>query len=441
MQIPTYVINLKARTDRKEHIINEFAGRDEFAISIIEAYEHKTGAIGLWSSIKQIIQKAYNEEEEYVLVCEDDHMFTEAYSSEILFNNIAEAKERDAHILSGGVSWFQDALQISEKIFWTAKFTGAQFIIIFRELFTLILNADFGRHDAADLKINTLTNKVFFIFPFISIQKEFGYSDVTEANNTQVSVEQLFKGCTKNIKIMKDVSVFYKNLNIEKVPEQKKYDNVIIPTYIINLPERTDRLSHIEKQFSRRDEFDITIVDACKHIIGAVGLWQSVRKIISMAICNDDDVIIICEDDHEFTEAYSKEFLFKNIIEAHQQGAEILSGGIGGFGSSIPVAENRYWIESFLCTQFLVLYRSIFERILNEPFDETITADGILSDIAGNKMTLFPFISIQKEFGYSDVTAWNNGEGNVSKWFINAAKRLKLIQHIYKEYATVFTTK
>jgi len=51
MKIPTYIINLKKRTDRLEHIRKEFAHRDEFNITIFEAFEHVTGAIGLWKSI------------------------------------------------------------------------------------------------------------------------------------------------------------------------------------------------------------------------------------------------------------------------------------------------------------------------------------------------------------------------------------------------------
>jgi hypothetical protein len=46
-------------------------------------------------------------------------------------------------------------------------------------------------------------------------------------------------------------------------------------------------------------------------------------------------------------------------------------------------------------------------------------------------MTLFPFISTQKEFGYSDVTEWNNGAGAVDRWFISASNRLELTSRIY----------
>ena len=45
---------------------------------------------------------------------------------------------------------------------------------------------------------------------------------------------------------------------------------------------------------------------------------------------------------------------------------------------------------------------------MNEPYNEDVVADGKLSEIIVRKMVLFPFISIQKEFGYSDISAYYN---------------------------------
>ena len=71
-----------------------------------------------------------------------------------------------------------------------------------------------------------------------------------------------------------------------------------IPDYIINLKERIDRRLHIEAQFRDKSEFVLTLIDAVKHPIGAVGLWKSMVKAVEAAIRNDDDIMIICEDDH-----------------------------------------------------------------------------------------------------------------------------------------------
>ena len=56
-KIPTYVVNLKHRIDRKDHSISEFAGREEFDLQIITAIEHERGAMGLWQTIQGIIAK------------------------------------------------------------------------------------------------------------------------------------------------------------------------------------------------------------------------------------------------------------------------------------------------------------------------------------------------------------------------------------------------
>jgi len=404
--LSTYIINLKNRTDRKAYILKEFAGRDEFNINIVEGHEHKVGAVGLWNTIRHIIQNLANQKDEYILICEDDHQFTGHYSKGFLFNCIREVQGKEADVLLGGVSSTRSVLSISKSLFWLEKFSGLQFTILFRKFFKTILEADFGNNDAADYKISALTANKFFIYPFISVQKEFGYSDATAKNNTEGRVTELFSTTSETVQHLLNVAAFYKTIRIDKSikNEQETFDNIIIPTYVINLPERTERREHIQTQFEGRKEFDLRIVKACKHEIGAVGLWNTIRKIVQMSIDNEDDVIIICEDDHKFTNSYSKEFLIKNIIEAHQQGADILAGGIGNFIQVVPLTETRLWIDSFWSTQFIILYRKFFASILEEPFDNTVVPDDLLSKITSNKMTLFPFISVQKDFGYSDIS-------------------------------------
>jgi hypothetical protein len=172
------------------------------------------------------------------------------------------------------------------------------------------------------------------------------------------------------------------------------FEDISIPTYVINLKDRSDRLKHTLNQFKDKPEFDIHIVEACQNKISAVGLWQSIVKIIHEVIDGDDDVIIICEDDHAFTEHYNKKHLMQNIVDAASQGVELLSGGIGGSSNAAPITANRYWIDSFWCTQFIVLYRPIFQKILEEIFSDTDTTDGIFSELTSHKMVTYPFISI-----------------------------------------------
>jgi hypothetical protein len=212
-------------------------------------------------------------------------------------------------------------------------------------------------------------------------------------------------------------------------------DNFYLSVYVINLNDRTERRQHIEEQFRGKPEFELTWVNAVEHPIGAVGLWQSMVKAVQMAEENDDDIMIICEDDHTFTSAYSKEYLLANIIEASGQGSELLSGGIGGFGAAVPAAANRYWIDWFWCTQFIVVFKPLFQKILDYEFKDTDTADGVLSALARDKMTVYPFISIQKDFGYSDVTRANNEiSGMITNHFRQTDIRLSQIHHVAHKF-------
>lgn len=433
--IQTYIINIPARTDRKQHILKQFANRPEFTIKLIEAKEHAIGAWGLWLTIRDILINKEVWGFERILICEDDHLFTEAYDPDSFFKNIEEAEMIGADILSGGVSWFNNALAVTDNLHWCEKFTGFQFTVIFRKFYETILRLEFKMSDAIDRKISDQSVNKFFIHPFISVQQDFGYSDVTSKNNSPGRVADLFIESEKKAGLIRYICNYYQR-NIQKFPSGENgeaFENFTIPTYVINLPERKDRLAHIQHEFKDRPEFNLNIVEACRHECGAVGLWQSIVKIVGMAIENEDDVIIICEDDHQFTEHYSKNDLIRNIYEAHYHRVEVLSGGIGGFDIAVPVSSYKFWIRSFYSTQFIVLFKSAFNKIIDLKYDDGITSDGAFSSISNYKMTMFPFISTQKEFGYSDVTKWNNGVGAVSRWFVSAADRLEFAQRMYYE--------
>lgn len=433
MNILTYIINLKKREDRKEHILKEFSGRSEFSIQIIEAIEQPIGAVGLWQTIIQIL-KQVPEDAPFILLCEDDHQFTVDYSYEKLCDGIEKASAMEADILLGGPSWFNNIFQVSDHLYWVESFTGLQFTIIFKKYFPSILGAVFEYSDAADLKISELPGIYTFLYPFASIQKEFGYSDATKKNETKGKIASLYSTATEKVKLINQVTGYYKN-NPTETPSltERDYEEFCIPVYIINLPERTDRLANIKKEFEARKEFDIKIVPACKHEIGAVGLWESIKGIVRTAVENDDDVIIICEDDHEFTSAYSKRDSLENIIESHYQGADVLVGGVESFSQIIPLTDNRFWIDSFRATQFITVFKKCFHRILAEEYDEKVTADGMLSEITSNKMVIYPFISVKKDFGYSDIRLRNDFNNDVFK-FDNSEKRISKTLFMYKKH-------
>lgn len=209
MQIYTFIINLEKRPERKLHSIQQFGERTEFNISIVKAIEDINGALGLWLTIKYIIKDLTPKEVDYILIAEDDHIFTNDYNKRTLFHAIKEAEKNRADILLGGVSWFCDALQISKSLFWVDQFTATQFVVVYRRFFDVILHADFLESDTADKKMAALSANKFFMFPFISTQKEFGYSDATAKNNIGGYVEQIFNDTSEKLEHLVKVASFY----------------------------------------------------------------------------------------------------------------------------------------------------------------------------------------------------------------------------------------
>lgn len=393
--IPTYVINLKKRTDRKENVLREFAGRDEFAVHIVEAIEHQRGATGLWLTIRNILAGST---EAFILLCEDDHQFTENYSKEYLAEAIREAAERGADVLSGGISWLDDGFPVSESLFWIRKFSGLQFTILFRRCFDTILNANFGPKDAADAWIAEHTQHKFVLYPFCSTQRDYGYSDATPVNNQSGLVEKYFNKSDELLGKLKQVRSFY--MGTSAITDDD-YLSISLPVYVIS--QQGDGRS-VREQFLGRPEFQVSIEETGSEELTQ---WHGICNAVRKAIDNDDDVIIICSADHVFSEDYSAGYLLKNIIEAHDQGAGILLGGVTRFSHAMPVTENRFWVNSFWRAPFIVLYRKIFQPILDEPFDEMTFVDDVLSEITSNKLLLFPFTSSHKDF---DVPCKRLGE-------------------------------
>lgn len=209
MRINAFAVNLAYRTDRKEHIVDQFRNKPEFSLTVVPAIEHTNGAYGLWQTVQQIVQSEAEKGSEYFIFCEDDHTFTEQYSANFLHQSISHADALGADMLSGGYSCFGKAIQVSEHLFWADIFNGMQFTIVFHKFYQAILDANFGEAVVTDISLSRITNNKFVMYPYISIQQEFGYSDVTSKNNEVGYVDGLFKNAMQRLDILSKVRRFY----------------------------------------------------------------------------------------------------------------------------------------------------------------------------------------------------------------------------------------
>lgn len=206
-----------------------------------------------------------------------------------------------------------------------------------------------------------------------------------------------------------------------------------ISVYLVNLPERVDRLVHSRIQFSRKSEFHVKIVSGEKRSDG-LGLWKTIQKIIQCERDRNDDFFILCEDDHIFTEHYSPLFLCKCIKEAISFNADCLIGGCSWLECPIQLSENLFWVDKFTGMQFTVIFNNFYSKLLDIELSANSAVDLSISDISDDKFVIYPYISIQKEFGYSDLTPINCEKGYVSRSFTHTENKLSLLNKVKQYY-------
>lgn len=424
--ISVYAVNLPCRQDRRVSVCRQFINKNEFRFEIYNALESKNGPWALWQNFYNIVARESLKGSDYFIFVEDDHVFTDVYEWSILQDCIKEALLLKADLLSGGMSAVKNPILVTPHLFWVSTFNGMQFTIIFKRLYDRILSAKTSEGYVTDIHLSFLAKRKFVIYPYISIQKDFGYSDATAINNAEGRVMQFFEKTQMLLSKLYKVNTYYQNIPRSLIETINKTDvrNSFIPTFLINLKNRSDRRKHSISEFSKYNEFQLKIVEACEHECGAVGLWQSICKIIRYAKDTNEDFILICEDDHFFTSNYKSEVFLRQIMLACAMGAQILNGGVGGFGNLVKLPENLYWVDWFWCTQFIVVYKSAYDIILNADFTIRDVADVKLSKILTKKMMIAPFISEQADFGYSDVTSSNNKNAMVRQHFDKSRRQI-----------------
>lgn len=426
--IDVYIPNLPQRADRRLSVTEQFAGRKEFNLHIVTPVRHESAARSLWETFVECVRKEQEKDSEYFIFCEDDHQFTFFYSYPVLEEAIAMAQQSHADLLSGGMSWIGLPVQTEYRhLFYVDRFTGMQFTVLFRQSYTKILAAADSVDDVTDIYLSKILDRKMVMFPFVSIQQEFGYSDVTPPNNTPQRVDALFLKAEATLRILDKVKNYFQKISghIPLDISEEDIEDFQIPAHIIHLPEREERGMLLSSQFADRREFKIISIKACRHERGATGLWQSICQAVSNAKASEEDAILICEDDHIFTDRYERRKFMQYVYLAGAYGANLLSGGIGGFSNAVHVREELYWVDWLWCTQFIVIYSNAYDTILQADFKETDVADEFLSKILRNKMVVYPFISRQLDFGYSDVTSGNNEKGRISTYFREAEEKMQ----------------
>jgi len=364
---------------------------------------------------------------DYFLVCTDQTSLSSHFDYKQFCTVIEHGKNFFADILICSAVGIDSPIPTSKSnLYWIDKAYGINCMIVFRAAYDYILSLSNIWNSQVEVTgyITQKLHRKLIVSPYLTNGNHDDWFVKSKWGSLGLSIEELCNW-QKTFCNIGDFS----NIIIE---------DLCLPVYIINLPERKDRLEHILNEFEGRTEFEINVISACKNECGALGLWLSLRKIIKMAIKKNEDIIIICEDDHHFTPNYSKEFLFRQIMYGYSLGADYLNGGCADFKNAYVMTEHLFGMATIRCTQFIIIYKDFFSTILEADFDKNVLADIKLSELTGRKMVIYPFVSVQKDFGYSDVTwAFNQNNGFITTLFNHAQNRLENIRRLTSESASL----
>jgi len=186
MKLTTYIINLKHRTDRYNHIMTEISKLDVLEYKVIDAIKHDIPWKGCLFSHIKCIQQAKDNNLPYVLILEDDCKFTDN-ANMYLINVLAELQNLDWDMFFLGANLQNSTNTISNHILKITGAYAAHAYIVHERLYDTILN--FTDEKEIDVYYNDLMihRSVYMCNPMIAYQLpsysdlQNGYRDYNEA--------------------------------------------------------------------------------------------------------------------------------------------------------------------------------------------------------------------------------------------------------------------
>ena len=205
--------------------------------------------------------------------------------------------------------------------------------------------------------------------------------------------------------------------------------------YVLNMPQRHERLKSIEQEFHGKDNFSVHIVTPVRHAIPRVSHWLTFKLLTEQAKSIGQDCFVFCEDDHIFTKDYDEQSFYAIVQQANELKADVLMGGVSWMASPLQVSDHLFWLESFNGTQFVIVFSRCYDKILCSNWEEeNVVTDFHISSCSENIFVMYPFISMQRDFGYSDVTSFNNKEGYVKGLFDSTSVGLSILNKVRNFY-------
>ena len=222
-----------------------------------------------------------------------------------------------------------------------------------------------------------------FIFPPTVSAKEFSDKIFDVLKNAEY-YKTLRESCRREYEKRLNWDIWSRSMNKvlnNILCKELEYD---IPLYV--LIDKKNSLHDINQYYLQFPEFNVHIVEDNFNCL----------KIINELQLNGDEVFILCNASHRFSSEYSLPKFIKEIQRAYDFKADLLLGYVEDFDLIVPMSQNRFYVQNPIGVNFIVVYASLFEKILR--FGQITSRDMIEKCIESteNKLFIYPFFSSPK---------------------------------------------
>jgi GR25 family glycosyltransferase involved in LPS biosynthesis len=203
----------------------------------------------------------------------------------------------------------------------------------------------------------------------------------------------------------------------------------MIDLYVINLPERKDRLEKIKENFAQYDNINLIFVEAVKYDPGFIGCTRSFKKCVSIAKQKKLKYIIIVEDDCLPLENFQNRLT--NILE-YLESNDNWSLFLGAVKKSNRILFTRpfekepiYGIKKGHSSHLSIFHSSIYDDVLN--YDETKFGSDTFWHNKYYALVTIPFLAHQTD-GFSDIgqkycLSFNNKYDDTERNLLNSLNK------------------
>lgn len=172
----SYIINLKYRKDRYNHIMEEVKKLPFVVPHVIEACESEVRWEACFNSHKKCIGQAKDSNLDSILILEDDAVFTND-SFKTLKKALEEIKYLDWDMLFLGANLQSEATNVSKHLIKITGAFAAHAYIVNKKMYDTILNFQYNKEIDVCYDKLMKTHNIFMCNPIIAYQLP-SYSDI-----------------------------------------------------------------------------------------------------------------------------------------------------------------------------------------------------------------------------------------------------------------------